>query len=44
MIKLIRNALEHFQYLSDKDDSLIRWKYFEELVNLQEKIGDEKIV
>jgi hypothetical protein len=44
MIKLIRNALEHFQYLSDKDDGLIRWKYFEELVNLQEKIGDEKIV
>jgi hypothetical protein len=39
MIKLIRNALEHFKYLCDKDDGLIRWKYFEELVNLQKKIG-----
>lgn len=39
MIKLIRNALEHFKFLYDGDGNLLMWQYFEHLVALQETMG-----
>lgn len=39
MIKLVRNCLGDRKVLLDKDHKKIEWKYFEELLNVQNKEG-----
>jgi len=40
MVKLVENTLGDYGVLYDADDKLIEWRYFKDLVTLQE---DEKI-
>jgi len=39
MLKLCRNTLGDWKTINDGNDKAIQWKYFEELVSYQDKIG-----
>lgn len=39
MLKLCRNTLGDWKTIYDGNDKVIQWKYFEELVSYQDRIG-----